>query len=91
MLLVKQLHHKTEWLQVGFDSLPSLSSKPIKMELTIEKERAKNFLSCEVCNKYTITTTVNGIVYSQAYYGYPKRMAISEFKKYVKNEVKSIA
>ena len=44
-----------------------------------------------MCNKYTITTTLNGVVYSQAYYGYPKRMAISEFKKYVKNEIKDIA
>jgi DNA primase catalytic subunit len=61
------------------------------MDLLIEKERAKNFLSCEMCNKYTITTTFNGVVYSQAYYGYPKRMAISEFKKYVKNEIKCIA
>jgi deoxycytidylate deaminase len=61
------------------------------MELVIKKERAKNFLSCEMCNKYTITATIDGVVYSQSYYGYPKRMAISAFKKYVKNETKETA
>ena len=44
-----------------------------------------------MCNKYTITATIDGVVYSQSYYGYPKRMAISAFKKYLKNETKETA
>lgn len=54
------------------------------MDITIVKERAKNFLSCEMCTKYTLSADMNGIVYTQAYYGYPKRLAISKFKQYVK-------
>ena len=42
-----------------------------------------------MCNKYTLTTEVDGAVYSRAYYGYPKRLAISEFKKYVKGKLSS--
>ena len=34
-MLAKQSHPKTEWLQVGFDSLPSLSSKPQNMSYKV--------------------------------------------------------
>jgi len=61
------------------------------MNISIEKEKAKNFLSCTICTKYTLTTSVDGIVFSQAYYGYPKRMALSAFKKYVKDEIKRLS
>jgi hypothetical protein len=79
---------RTAMVLQGFDSLGSSSLKTTHMKILIEKEREKNFLSCTMCNKYTLTTEIDGVSYSQAYYGYPKRLAISSFKKYVKSEIK---
>ena len=61
------------------------------MNISIELEKAKNFLSCSTCNKYTLTANVDGVIFKQAYYGYPKRMALSEFKKYVKTQKRDIS
>jgi hypothetical protein len=58
------------------------------MVIEFTKEKAKNWLSCELCTKYTLTTEVDGKKICQAYYGYPKRRAISEFKKHVKIKTK---